>query len=319
MKRNPAHSGFMLLEIVVAVGLLVLGLAVIGAQVQDMYARRVQTRNIAREVFLAESKIAELETGLVEPEQEQESDFGRLFPEYGWRLTLEPAGARDEDTDDTASVADSMDELRTGLLFAKLEIFRDQLRTDPDDEFDFDSETAEVVQTFYMLYSVPQPLDLTTDFGMTEEVAEKLNEDLTGLVGADIDVHQFNPAALRDLDMETITEILPTLMQAFGMQQSEIMNLLPAEMRPQLEEWLSSQEGGESGDETGDDGGDESQGDESGSADSGPADSGIGDSGGDEGGDDWGDTTDPGSQEDDAPAERPGTSGRGGRGGGTKR
>ena len=125
------------------------------------------------------------------------------------------------------------------------------------EEFDFDSETAEVVGTFYVLHAAPRMLDLSVDFGMDDEVAEKLNEDLAGMVGTDIDVHDFNPAIFRDLEMEEIAVVLPTLMQAFGMQQADILNLVPAEMRPQLESWLANQDS-EDGDEADADGGDSS-------------------------------------------------------------
>ena len=218
----------MLLEVVVAIGLLVLGMAVIGAQIQTSLWRTHQTDRLARVVFLAESKIAELDTGLIEPEQEIEEDFGRLFPAYAWRLTLEPTEEEE-------------------LFFIQLEILYDPAR-DPEDDFDF--AEAEVAQVYYTLRAAPRPLDLTVDFGMDEEVAEKLNEDLAGLGGGDIDVHDFNPAIFRDLDMEEILEVLPVFMQAFNIEQSAILTLVPAELRPQLEALFEEYQAGDAEEES---------------------------------------------------------------------
>ena len=232
MRSTRRHCGFMLLEVVVAIGLLVLGMAVIGAQIQTSLWRTHQTDRLAREVFLAESKIAELDTGLIEPEQEIEEDFGRLFPAYAWRLTLEPTEAEE-------------------LFFIQLEILYDPAR-DPEEDFDF--EEAEVAQVFYTLRAAPRPLDLTVDFGMDEEVAEKLNEDLAGLGGGAIDVHDFNPAIFRDLDMEEILEVLPVFMQAFNIEQSAILTLVPAELRPQLEALFEEYQADDAGEESEEDG-----------------------------------------------------------------
>jgi len=220
MRSLRIHHGFMLLEVVVAVGLLVLGMAVIGAQIQSSLLLTHETDRLARVVFLAESKIAELDTGLIEPEQEIEEDFGRLFPAYAWRMTIEPTEEEE-------------------LFLITLEILYDPTR-DVEEDFDFDE--AAVERVYYTLRAAPRPLDLTTDFGMDEEVAEKLNEDLAGLGGGSLDVHDFNPAFFRDLDVEEIAEALPVLMQAFSSDLSSMMALVPEEMRPQLEAWFAEME-----------------------------------------------------------------------------
>ncbi len=215
-KRARPLEGFMLLEVVIAIGLLVLGLAVIGAQIQQSSFRAHRTDEIARVVSLAESKIAEIDTGLVEPEQEIEDEFGRLFPEYAWRITLEQAGVPD-------------------LWLVKLEILRDPTR---DIEQDFDFDVAQVEGVYYMLRLTPRRLDLTTDFGMEDEQAEKLNENLSSLGGDAIDVHDFDPSLFKNLDMDQIAQMLPILMQAFGMKGSELLNLLPPEMQQQFQSVL---------------------------------------------------------------------------------
>ena len=245
MRRSSAQSGFMLLEIVLAVGLLVLGLSVIGAQMQQSYFRAHETDTVARVVFLAESKLAEIDTGLIEPEQEIEEDFGRLFPEYAWRLKMEPAGLPE-------------------MYFFELEILHDPLR-EIENEFEFDD--AEVAAKFRFLKAAPRPLDLTADFGLDDDAAEDLNARLADLGGGALDVHDFNPSLFRDMEMEDLLEILPALMEAFNISQSEIMNLVPENLRPQLEELFSTAQddgSGDQGDDTGDASGDDSSGDQSG-------------------------------------------------------
>ena len=247
MKRSNAHSGFMLLEVVLAVGLLVLGLSVIGAQMQRSYFRAHDTDTVARVVFLAESKLAEIDTGLIEPEREIEEDFGRLFPQYAWRLTMEAAGLPE-------------------LYFFELEILHDPLR-EVEDDFEFND--AEVAARFRFLKAAPRPLDLTADFGLDEDAAEDLNERLADLGGGALDVHDFNPALFRDMDMEDLLEILPALMEAFNISQSEIMNMVPENLRPQLEELFAGAQddaSGDQGDEGGGASGDDSSGDQGGDA-----------------------------------------------------
>lgn len=238
----------MLLEVVIAVGLLVLGFAVIGAQVQGSLERTRETDQMARVVFLAESKLAEIDTGLIIPKlsEDIEEDFTRLFPHYAWRARIEPLVDETKPVDPAA-----MSDL--GLLFIKLDILYDPKRN-IDEEFDYDNAT--LLKTFYTIRAAPRPLDLTADFGMEEDVADKLNEDLAGITGGDIDVRQFSPDIFRNLDVEQLVEIMPTLMQALGAQPSDILSLLPEEMRPQVEALLQDQlpsqdESGE-GDQSGD-------------------------------------------------------------------
>jgi type II secretory pathway pseudopilin PulG len=272
MNIHKRNSGFMLLEIVVAVGLLILGMAVIGIQVQSSAERARKTDQTARVTFLAESKFAEIDTGLIQPSDDVvEDDFGRLFPAYAWRLEFEPTGELDADSGDAFD--------RFGLAQVRLEIYYDPLR-DPDDDFDYDQ--AEVVGRYYTLRAAPRPLDLTQDFGMEDDVAERLNEDLANSGDGSLDVHNFDPATFASLDLDQILEIAPLLMEAFGMSETELLALVPEEFKSQLEAILAAQgegegggEAGEVGDESGA-GGDETGGGASGGGDQGGRDQGGG-------------------------------------------
>ena len=70
----------------------ILGLSVHGSQI---HAGRMASRFMERDytaLRLAESKIAELDTGLIVPDEIVEGDWGELYPRFGWRMTMEPSG-----------------------------------------------------------------------------------------------------------------------------------------------------------------------------------------------------------------------------------
>jgi len=243
LSRQPA---FLLLEVVVAVALLVLGMAVIGTQLQSASEMTYQTDHLARLVFLAESRLAELDSGLVLPSEqisqesgvEIEADFGRLFPQYGSRVTLKPTATPD-------------------LVFVQLDVFYDPQRMilesgEPLDTFNFDDEL--IAQTYYTLRAVPKPLNLRTDFGLEDELAERINGELEGSsIGGAIDVDNFSPAVFKDLSLEQLVELLSILQQAFGADQAALMQLVPESMRGQLQALLAGlDDGGEDDDGSGD-------------------------------------------------------------------
>ncbi len=278
IRRSPEFNAaklpaFLLLEVVVAVGLLVMGMAVIGAQLQSATDQTYQTNHMARVVFLAESKLAEMDTGLLELELEQEDEFGGLFPFYGWRLLALPLP---EDPNPTAP----RHPLDTPMVAVTLQILYDPDRDLEVDE-DFDFEEAVVIKTYHTLRTLPRALDLTTDFGLDEERAAEINDQLSVVGGGSVNVNELNPAMFRDMSMEELLEVLPVLMPALGVGEDSILNMVPAEIRPLLEAIFAEQRNeadGNSGDGDSGDGtsGDGSSGDGS-SGDGGSNDTGLGD------------------------------------------
>ncbi|NOX58832.1 MAG: hypothetical protein GXP29_08245, partial [Planctomycetes bacterium] len=258
------QSGFLLLEVVVAVGLLVLGMAVIGTQLQSATDRSIQTDQLARVVFLAESKLTEMSTGLVKFELEQEGDFGRLFPFYGWRIVALPLP---EDPNPTTP----RQPLDTPMVAITLEVLLDSGRDyQTDEEFDF--EEAVVVSTYHTLRSLPRPINLAADFGLDADRAEEINLQLADVGGGLIDVNELNPAMFRDMSMEELLEVLPVLMPALGVGAESMLNMVPAELRPVVEAMIAAQAAGgdgSSGDGSGDGSGSDGGTDQGSSADTG--------------------------------------------------
>ncbi len=221
---NRCHTAYVLLETVIATGLLILGLAVIGAQVQDSYLASKKMDLQVRAQMLAESKLAELDTGLLEfdsVDEEMEEEFGPLFPYYGFRIRIDPTATEE-------------------LYLLTLEILY-LIRNYEQDEFDFDE--AEVLHTLYTFRMVPRPLDLAVDFGMDEEQVEEL-ELAAADVGIELDVLDFSPRLLAELDVEEMIQFLPAFLEAFGMTLGDLQGL-----PPEVQEALKALTGEESDDE----------------------------------------------------------------------
>ncbi len=231
--RRRLH-GYVLLETVIATGLLVIGLAVIGTQVQKSYFGAKQMERRERALMLAESKLAELDTGLLEfdsADEIMEEEFGRLFPHYGFRITIEPTFNED-------------------LNHITLEILH-QVRDYDRDEFDYD--TAEVIQTLHTFRMVERPLDLTIDFGMDEEKVEEF-VNAAGDVGVSIDPADWDPRILARLEFEELLSFVPVMMETFGLTANDLQGL-PPELRDAIEQFLG-EGGGNGDDENGDEGDD---------------------------------------------------------------
>lgn len=215
--RSWRRHGYVLLETVVATGLLIVGLAVIGAQVQDAQTSiRVMEREIEA-LMLAEQHLAMLDLGLVEldtVDEVQEGDFGPRFPDYGWRLTL----------DDTAI---------ENMFLLNLEILY-RLREDEYQEDDFDFDNAETLYTVYAMRATPQPVNFAEDFGFNDDELVELSENLSELGIAGLEPETFDPAILGKLDFEELVEALPVLMEAFGMDITQLAGTLPPNLLQQM-------------------------------------------------------------------------------------
>lgn len=208
-----------MLETVIGTGLLILGLAVIGAQFQDSETsiRKMQRR--FRAIELAEQYLAELDLGLIEldsVDEVQEEDFGPRFPDYGWRLITEP------------TAIEGMYRLTVEVLFIP--------RADKYQEDDFDHENAETLFTAYAFRPVPQKLDLEVDYGLKDEELERVTQTLgdTGIPG--LDVSSFDPSILAKLDFEQMVKVLPIVLDAMHLELGDLEAMIPPEILKQIKE-----------------------------------------------------------------------------------
>lgn len=209
-------TGYVLLETVIATGMLIIGLAVVGAQVQGAVTSVREMDLKTRAIMLADVQLAQMSMGLVEfatLDDTIEEEFGSRYPDWGWRMII----------DETA--LDDLYQLTIEILYWP--------RESVDDDFDFDY--AEVVHTVHTLRLAPRPLDLGQAFGMGEdeftELADKLSQ--TGVEG--LDAEAFDPTILAKLPFEDLIDVLPTLLDAFGIPLDQVTGQLPPEIRQMIE------------------------------------------------------------------------------------
>jgi hypothetical protein len=229
-----------LLEVVIATGLLVVGLAFIGGQIQDSgKAIKVMERRVEA-MRLAEQQLAYLDLGLIDLDSVDEvldGDFGPRFPNWGWLMTTEPTAVQ-------------------GMYRLTLDVLH-HIREDRYTEDSFDFEHAEIVYTAYAFRPAPQALNLALDYGLTEEELDNVTKKMEE-TGLPFDPARFNPAFLADLDFEELITALPILLDAFHLELGDLEAIIPPDILKELKEsgllGGTGQEGGE-GDTGGEGGG----------------------------------------------------------------
>ncbi len=92
--RNRTPNGFTLLEVMIAVAVLAITLTVLfGSQSQSL-SLAAEAKFNTKAAFLAELKMAELESGIIDIEDD-EGDFGEDYPNFRWSIVVEDASFTD--------------------------------------------------------------------------------------------------------------------------------------------------------------------------------------------------------------------------------
>ena len=222
-RRFHAHRArrcaYILLETVIASGLLVVGMAVIGAQLQDsdMAIRKMERR--VRGMILAQQQLSFLDLGLIKLDsldEVEEGDFGPREPDWGWRMVTEPIAVE-------------------GMFRLTLEVMHNYREGDYRKDT-FEHDDAEVVYFVYLFRATPQTLDLAADFGLTDEELEVVSDKLaaSGLPG--FNALAFDPAALAKLEPEELLEALPIILDVLGIDLGELSALIPPDILRDLQE-----------------------------------------------------------------------------------
>ncbi len=221
---KPAHESgrpaALLLEVVIALAIIMVVFAVLGAQLNSGLKMVAQAEEITRAAQLADRMMAvvELEPNTVEnlfEQREMDGDFGDQFPGWFWRARIEPVSEDDET-----------------LGRVTIEILH---QTDPD--LLDGAEGARVVRTLHLLKANPAKIDLAKDFGVPPEQLEMLAA-IVPLPG--FDPSAIDPLALVSLDPETLMQLLPVLLPL--LQQFQFAGVdLPGGLTPdKLQEMLES-------------------------------------------------------------------------------
>lgn len=217
VRRGAAPRGYVLLEALIATTLMVLGLAIVGSAVQKAYFESLEMERRTRALMLAESKLAELDTGLIQFEsldELMEEPFGPLFPDWGYTIRIQP------------TVTPGLNQIRLQILYF--------MRNYDTEEFDFDK--ARVIHELFTFRMTPRRIDLATDYGLDEEAVTQLS-DLLGSVGLEIPPEGFPlQDFLRSADVEAIMQLMSNeeLLASMGFSRDDILARLPREVRQAL-------------------------------------------------------------------------------------
>lgn len=203
--RRP-RRGIALLEVVISVSLLLVAMGAIGIVFRNGQTTAERTEQMIRAQMLTERLIAEMDLGILEmDDREQTGYFGEEAPAgMSWSVTIEPH------------------EQVEGLLDVDIELYIG----DPDG--------SENERIFLLATRIQRPeprgIDFENDFGLDQEQLDQITEAIPGGVAA-FDPTNFDPRSLASLDLDSLVELWPTLVQAFGGQfanDPRVMQLLQA-------------------------------------------------------------------------------------------
>jgi hypothetical protein len=178
---------------VISVSILLVAMGAIGIVFSNGLTTVDRTEQMIRAQMMTERLIAEMDLGILEiEEREQSGYFSEEAPAgMSWAVTIEP------------------NERVEGLLDIDVEIFMG----DPDGSED---ERIFLLST-RIQRPEPRGIDFENDFGLDQEQLEMITEAIPGGVAV-FDPNDFDPRDLASLDLDQLVELLPTLMQAFGGQ-----------------------------------------------------------------------------------------------------
>ncbi len=206
-----ARRGVVLLEVIVALAILILGMAAVGMQMNIGLRIAGDSQTATRAVMLAETTMARLDAGDIQfvPNDEIEEDF-KEYPGWAYRLYIDPT-----DTPDFNMVTLQI-LYKPGVAFEETPDF----------------ESMDVVHTSYTLRATPARLDLQRDAGLTQEQLQQATDEVQ-LPG--FDPTNIDPTILASLDAQMLQELLPQLMKLLGPYAS-LLNSLPQGVRKQIEQ-----------------------------------------------------------------------------------
>jgi hypothetical protein len=187
----------MLLEVVLALSILVASLAAIGIQFNTALRIGHENERMTQALMLAEAKLGQLDTGSIPLELEMYDSFGRTFPGYFWRITIDPH-------DDIPE----MFQVELEILFGDPGI-----EIDAGDAVESDLDDTTVVARLHTLRPQPATIDMQRDFGFTDEQMDEIAEELPPEIA---DPANISPAIFAEMDLETLMEVMPQLIEVFG-------------------------------------------------------------------------------------------------------
>lgn len=210
--RRVARRGAMLLEVVISLGILMVAMSVIGLAFNNGRQRVEFAERMIRAMLMTEKLVAEMDTDLLDLEDQEQSGWfgGESIPGMSWRVEINPS-----------------DRIQ-GLLEVDISIYMG----DPDGSAD-----ERQLLLFTRVERIePRGIDFEKDFGLDEDQIAQLTDIIPG--GAQVfDPTNFDPRSLAQLDLDTLVDLLPTLLQAFGINlaQGQIDQLIQGAQSGELQ------------------------------------------------------------------------------------
>jgi hypothetical protein len=195
----------MLLEVVISLGILVVAMGVIGLAFNNGQQKVEFAERMVRAMLMTEKLIAEMDTALLDlTDREQSGGFGdESIPGMSWRVEVNPS------------------DRAPGVLDVDINIYMGDPNGSADEHQLLLATRVERVE--------PRGIDFEKDFGLDEDQITQLTDAIPG--GAQVlDPTNFDPRSLAQLDLDTLVELLPTLIQAFGanLAQGQVDQLIQA-------------------------------------------------------------------------------------------
>lgn len=198
----------MLLEVVIAVSILLIGISICGLALNNNLQDVRKGEALTRAMLLTEELLTRMDAGQVQMDQTEQSG------EFGDPATRQPSDPIFEYKLSIVPVEQEPDILRVEATI---------LQRDPTQPGDAARELL-VTKT---LRAKPRPLNLKEDFGMSDDQLKMLTDSVPG--GEQVlDPTNFDPRSIAQMDMDSLAELLPIIMQA--MSSGQLAGLDPSKL-----------------------------------------------------------------------------------------
>ncbi|HSW44313.1 MAG TPA: type II secretion system protein [Phycisphaerae bacterium] len=157
------RRGAMLLEVLVSIGILVFGMAVVGTQISSALQTARSVNIDTQAMMLADTLLAELAGGMIRMDindDEIKGNFLNQAPGFTWRIGIERSSS-DNLYMLTVEIA-----YNDGQVQAQIE--------DPLSDTSIEDEGAKIVHTLYRLFPTPADIDMERDYGLTPADVKQL-------------------------------------------------------------------------------------------------------------------------------------------------
>lgn len=191
VRLNTRARGVALMEVVVALSVLFVAMAVVGMTFRNGHFHVEKAEQMVQAELATERVLAHLDMGMIPANEQEVSGWFDVDmpPGMSWRVEVNP------------------DLNLPGIVNVDVYTYLGE----PDGAGD----RSQLLLATRVFRAEPRNINFETDFGLTQEQLDQLTDAIPG--GAALfDPRDFDLRSIAQLDLETIQEMLPSLIQAFG-------------------------------------------------------------------------------------------------------